>query len=733
MTSSELVSRAAPGEKVGAVGFARRRFARLGAAIVVYALALVLCAHGVLAHPGSRVFTGFNDATSTIRDYWAASAQHHTPFDLTNDALQGAPQGSLRVPATQLANGAIQAGFVWELRGVLGLVGAWNAFMLLGLFATGIAMFAFLESLGCNLLASLLGGYVFAFGPYALERAYGGHLALLHNWVFPLLAWLLLRLRDRRSLSDALAVGATVALAFYLSSYQGLFAAFMTLVFVAIDLVGHGSPGRLGVIGRAAAAYGTAAVAVSPILVLYARERSEVALTTSRTSSDFYAFAATFSAYALPSPRNPLFHWTARSHGLLTEETLYVGWVTMVLAAVSIVMVWRRRRATGAGRERAWTAISLVVLAAAAFAMSLPPSYRLGPLSLPMPSKLLGLTTSFWRVYSRFGVVVGFALISLAMLALTALSARLGSRGRPLVLLLAAAVLVEILPGNARTFDTTSEPAWVAFLAREPRGTLAVYPSYFGSDLAQAAWYQVLDRDPLFQVFEDTPVQTEKLSRDNAIRLLARDVWRPLTAEVLATEGVRYVLVDEGAYASAGEGFQRPVARQYALLARFGPIRIYAVHAGRTSISRALATQASLIAGLEGFSSSLTYGAGFYPSEPFEGLTSRWMSQDGQVELGLDAPGAVTLSWTAFANQSPRALELRDRTGHVLGRVTVPTSATGVRFGPITLRAGVTTLTLSSTPGPQQLGPQDPRSASVFLEPVTLVATPTFAGATRGP
>src|SRR5262249_52106266 len=157
--------------------------------------------------------------------------QHRNPLTFTHDALLGAPEGVARTPATVLANGGIQTAFVWWLRGGLGLVGAWNAYLFLGLVGTGLARFRLLDSLGCTVVASLFGGYVFAFSPYAMERVYAGHADLMQNWVFVLLLVALLRLRARQTLGSASLVGATLGVAFYLSSYQGLLGLFMTFIF----------------------------------------------------------------------------------------------------------------------------------------------------------------------------------------------------------------------------------------------------------------------------------------------------------------------------------------------------------------------------------------------------------------------------------------------------------------------------------------------------------------------
>ena len=708
------------------------RLAAALAATLVYGLALIVSLHAVLFHPGSRVIYGLNDGTSSLRDYWAASVQHRTPFTFSHDALDGAPQGFLRVPATVLANGAIQAGVIWELRGALGEVGAYNAFMLIGLVATGLAMFAFLRRLGCSLAASLLGGYVFAFSPYALERAYAGHVSLLQNWIFPLLGLVLLRVHERRAPRDALLAGLLVALAFYLSAYQGLFAVFMALVFALVELVRlTGRRERLALAGSAVACGLVAAAALSPIFVLYAREQSDLNLTTARTSDQFYKFAAWLTAYIVPSERNPLFHWVRANAADLTEETLFFGYVTLALAAACIVLLVRGDAWLARSETRRSAAWYLLVLAVAAFLFSFAPTYQVGPLKVPFPSDLLGHLSSFWRVYARFGILVGFALVTLAALALTSLARRPGRRWRALVPLASLLLVVELLPGNVRWFDASATPAWAQWLRSQPQAIVVTYPWFFSGELPLDAWYQMSDRDPQFAIFDASAAQ--KMTRDYGIRLLTRDVWREQTAGVLAAEHVRYLVVHEDAYLAAGQGLQNLNRRQYRLVKTFGPTRIYTIVAAPSNIPKVLRDNAAALGTLEDLVASLGYGGGFNAPESFDGLTSRWMIQRGQLVIDTNAAADVTLRGVAFSNQSARVLELEDGSGRVLARRVIPPFAVHVRLGPFRVGAGQTTLTLVVSPGPQLLGANDSRSASVFLEPFRIQALPPYAAAPAPP
>ena len=610
VVGSEEMSVPASAQQARAAEAARRARrsgkARYGAALAVFGLAIVVWFHAVVVHPGSRVLFGFSDTTGVLRYEWAANAQHKNPFTFKHDALEGAPEGQNYSPAVELGGAAVQTGFVWWLHDVFGFVGAWNAFILVGFIGSALAMFAFLDRLGCAPAASLFGGYVFAFNPYTFEQAYAGHSAFLQNWVFVLLIVALLRLRERRSVAAAVVAGGALALTFYTAAYDGLFGSLTVAAFGLVELW------RLPVrrerwrtVALTASAFVVSMVALVPVLVLYARDRSVVQTAAVHATSDFYDFAAKPLAYVLPSPRNPLFHWLRGAHPAnLVEETLFFGYTTLTLAAVAVVLLRRHNAWFDASAARRWTAIFFVTLLAAAFVMSLPPTYTLGSVTIPMPSLVPAAATSFWRVYARFALVVGMSLSVLAAFALTALSQRQGAFWRYLApAALAVVALLEFLPGNVPALNTTTRPDWVAWLTHAPRGIVATYPvTLYGQaavDLNQQDyWYQRFDRQPRFAFYDLGALGAR--TRASSIRLLARRVADPLAPHVLASEGVRYVVLHDDVYRALGEATPRLDPHEYSLLKRFPNVRIYSVDASPANLGAALKAHRREIDRLEG-------------------------------------------------------------------------------------------------------------------------------------
>ena len=301
-----------------------------------------------------------------------------------------------------------------------------------------------------------------------------------------------------------------------------------------------------------------------PIFGLYVAERSTVRATVGRPVSDLSYYAASLASFLVPSPRNPLLRsldgwqpirWLLNLHPTdLTEQTLFFGYTTLAFAVVAAVLVYRRDARLKLTDARWRTAVFALVLAPVSFLSSFAPTEHLGGVPIPMPAWLLAQVTTYWRVYSRIGLLTELAAAILAALALTALAARRRAW-------LASSCLwspwlrssLELLPATVPVFDTTARPQWVDWLASQPNGIVAAYPSLGpGSPavLEQDQWYQQFDGKPRFLISEASPSVT--LSRDQAIRFAARDLSDPLTPRILSTEHVRYVVVYDKSYRVGG-------------------------------------------------------------------------------------------------------------------------------------------------------------------------------------
>jgi hypothetical protein len=289
-------------------------------------------------------------------------------------------------------------------------------------------------------------------------------------------------------------------------------------------------------------------------------------------------------------------------------------------------------------------------------------------------------------------------------------------------------VVLELLPGNVGALDTRYRPGWVGWLASHRNGIVASYPFFLGQDPAGDLnetdyWYQTLDGHPRFQ-----SVAPDLTSRVEAIRFLARDVEEPLAGKVLATEGVRYLVLHDDVYRADGQVVPTPDPGSFTLLRRFGPVRIYSVHAPHVNIERALAQNQGIIGVLQGqIPPPVISGNGFNQAQFANGVVGEWMIQNGRLEIeNKGNPMRVRISGMARSIAVTRLLEITDGNGRVIGRQSIPTHAVPLRLRSVVVPHGKSTLQLVASPGPQRLGHGDPRVGSVLLSHLLTAPLPTW-------
>src|SRR5581483_4757363 len=448
------------------------RWGGFGVALLISTLLTVLWALPLVTHAGTRVLGGPSDATSTIRDYWYAEHVGSSPFSLRRDTLIAAPEGITRSPGIQVAN-AVQLLAILALKRAVGLVAAWNIFLLAGIALTAACTWLLLDCLGVGAVASFFGAYAFGLSGYLVNKAYAGHAGLVHAWVFPLLFLTLLRWRDHGRALAAAVAGAIAALAFYIHSYYGFFATFLIAAFFVYTAVADRRrlpPRRIARDGALTLA--TLVALLLPALVAMHLLRSVDTPPGTHSADSLQRFGAKIPAYVAPSSWSPLGHLVPHSLAARlkdsAEPSLFFGFSTLVLAAL---FVWLTLR--GRAQQRSFLAGFCAVLVVAAFLASLPRLLTIGPVSLPMPSWFVAHVTTVWRVYARFGVLVGLGLVVLAALTVDQLSRRNRLAGLACVVVL----VLELTPSlPAKTWVANDPPPADRWLAAHPGGIAAIYP-----------------------------------------------------------------------------------------------------------------------------------------------------------------------------------------------------------------------------------------------------------------
>jgi hypothetical protein len=677
-----------------------RTSVRLGLAFVFYSAAAVLWLSPLLGSFNSALLDRPNegDAANYIRAEWAMERAGSTPFTFTRDLLNGAPEGLPQTPAPAILS-PIQPFFTWVLSPLFGLIGSLNLFLLIGYAATGFTAFAFLDRLRFGTLPSLFGGYVVAFNAWTLDRAIEGAPAFVHGWCLILLLWALVRLRRDGSLRNAAVAGVAYALCFLVAAYFGLLGGALVVAYIVAELISSHSRATVVAVARRVGAMATVtAIPLLPALAYFVANYSSAARQLNNPIIETVRFAAQpFASYFLPSPHHPVLgSLSTGGHGSLSEKSFFFGYTTIALALYALILLARRRLPLQ-GPARLAVVIAAIALPLA-YVSSLPRVIHVGGVPIPTTAWVVGHVTTFYRVYARFGFVVGIALAVLAAAGLSVIARR--PRGQLVVAVLFAVLIFELLPGGIDPVAANTVPAHDRWLAGQPRGIVAHYPMPTDSSIA----LKLAGDEYHYTRFTDQPLFTEfgagiGETREQAIRILARYIEDPATAPILAAEGVRYVVVHDRLYRAEGRMAPK-VPAAFRLVREFPGIRVYVLPTGTppADIDQALEQRAAEVASVEGLTKpSVTFGAPFHlVAKHGNGAGWHTLTGPGRLQFRNRDPSLTRLSWTldAMASEKPRTLELVDGSGRVLQSFEVGTTLTSVQLGPFRIGPGSTTYVL---------------------------------------
>lgn len=305
--------------------------------------------------------------------------------------------------------------------------------------ANGLAAFVLLRRFVANPGAAFVGSLVFTFSFYVQLHA-AGHLHLIWLWGIPLSLWLLEHWFDRPSLGRivgwALVVTIEALTSWYLAVIIGMANGLFGLLLVCTEpgsgvAPGTPAPARRWALRAVHAIIGAGLVA--GLVYPFARYYLGIQAAPGAAAS----LSATIGSFVIP-PANTivgrwwLAHLDERPGSIWGESTVFLGWTTLALAGVGLVVLWRGR----ATLSRAWL---FVLLAVVGMLLSLGPSPALPGGDAWAPFRWVAQLPGFsgMRAPARFVVLVTVGLAGLVAIALDAFLSR-PSRWR---LLVAAAVV----------------------------------------------------------------------------------------------------------------------------------------------------------------------------------------------------------------------------------------------------------------------------------------------------
>ena len=503
----------------------------------------------LVLHMSDRVYGGGGDLWGVLAQ-WRELAGHN-PFVPGRMTDLAAPDGlqvqySLNVatwPSTLI---------LWSFSTAFDEKVAGNVFVLSGYVLSGLSMYLLALRLTGRRAVAFIAGFAFAFTPYfAIKGA--GHWHYVHGWPLVLTAWAMLRLNEKPTLRSGLFAGAAVAFGMSFTPYYVLFCGVMMATFLLVGLVVAWR--RKGVRAYLLPAAASCAVVIAT-LGFYLAVASTDENAPVREGTLAQVWYGQPLQYLIPTANSPLVgDWAAEYRmeqwGSSAENTVYVGISVLLLALVGLVLLVRRIRRGEA--HPAMLAFPAIVIAALAFSTA-PRWNVLGREIHTLVGLVYELSTA-WRIFIRFVEVVFVGLTVLAALGIAAMTDRLkgGVRYAALAAIFGIIVLDFWPKGPDEPTSEPPRPAVYEQLAKLPPGLTAEYPL----TPAEIPSYDGM----LLQDVHGHPVVNGYLSgSDEEQRALQLAQLRaPDAAPKLATAGVKYVIVPDGA--DVGGGPFLPVER----------------------------------------------------------------------------------------------------------------------------------------------------------------------------
>jgi hypothetical protein len=403
-----------------------------------------------------------------------------------------------------------------------GVVLAYNLLIVGSLASAAYATFLLVRRITRHTGAAFAGGLVFAFSPYQMAHAVEHVFLMVSGVLVPVYVLWLFRALDRGGgwniVGAALVFTVTTIANFYYAAFLALF----TLLLFAARLGGADTrDARLRSVRRSAGLLMAGVALLGPYLAFVA-SRAARDIEPRPSFAETNQWSADILAFFVPSPTHPWWGgWTAPLYGHFTgtyfEQTVYLGWVSIVLAGLALA--WRHE-------ARFW------LLAGIAFGtLALGPllhvagrwTFDVGdvPITVPLPAILLYFVPglSALKVMSRSAAIVMLAVAVLAGLGVAALDDRLPRRRprRAMVSLVAIvsglAILVDYL-SVPLPVQSTRLPRVLQAMGAEtgPRRSLLDVPLDWR--VAKYEYYQTAHRKPLLVGLLPRPTPAVYLQHD---------------------------------------------------------------------------------------------------------------------------------------------------------------------------------------------------------------------------
>jgi hypothetical protein len=457
------------------------------------------------------------DHLQTVYRFWLVGHQ------LTNGAAPWRDPYSFQplVPPETVLGGWPFGFLYWPLGALFGPVVAWNLLLLGTIVAGGIVTYLWLRALDLGAWPAAIGGLAFAIAPYRLDQSATGHLLGWAALFVPLALLGIERARTARTPARAHGWGSVTAAALATIAVSGQ----IHLALGAIPFVLAYALVRRQAVPLLWTAAGSVAAATVGLVIRYT----------------LIAGSAEDQGRSLDDVRKLQAEWidlVNRWHRPGSEEFVYIGWLTPVLAVAGFVFLWRGRR---------WLAVLLGLGAVVPILLSLGTNL---PIYSPLWHALPPLR--FPRVPERFMPIADLALAALVAFAVAELMGRAGRRAAAVAA--ALLVLVALDLGAEPVSSTAADPDNAAYAALLGQGRILELP-LFDPGIHYGSVYDYFE----LQAERERPQGYNTLAPQDAYTFaftydrISCGIWLRGDEDMLTRLGVTHVLLHGGVYEQASD------------------------------------------------------------------------------------------------------------------------------------------------------------------------------------
>ncbi len=536
-----------------------------------------------------------HDGVGTIAGIWSLNYSNEKGEQGDSTLLHGYP---FEVSTGKPPWYNLSIGLMYNLTSVFGAQASYNLLLILSFPLAGILMFALLFYLTRSNLASFLGGFFYTFSPWHIARTFN-HISLAGIHCIPLFLLALIVFWKKKSFLSAIALAAAWIVAILTDPHLGFFCLLLPITwFLALWFKRLRSGGEHARFSFRMSKRTIIRVILLALLIVIAT----VAITLPLIKSVFHKDPAVFSGgeyrgidetialsarpwyYVVPPIYNPIWKGVTKSISETiqrkgtNEITCYPGIITVFLAAFAIVYVFRKKGSKVAETEASdrdgpdlkhdgtrdigYNSTSLmdtatyfgVITAVLAFILSMPPLVSVGGVELPTPSIIMRAIVPPFRFYSRWALLVTFALCLLAGIGFARLiKARSWKGWKPVVacilLLVLFCVDVTIVP-PWRSKDISRPPEIIRELRDAPHDKPVCFyplrPGFYHVPL----WYLYYQQFHLRPMLNGVKAGTEA----DLYSMTLMDIYSPYNPRMLKALGIEQVVVLTEAFDEAIPG-----------------------------------------------------------------------------------------------------------------------------------------------------------------------------------